>query len=96
MIKIKSINCGELRRNMKQVSISEAETLGLKQIGSGGGFDVEYCIYMGIKYCKDFIKRAKYYTIISSVQNIGEDAKDMPNEGSFVSVKFYNDVENEK
>jgi len=75
---------------LKQITLKQARERKLKKLGSGVGANLEHCLYLASKYCKDFDK-ARYYVIISKVTSLekGKERKKLINEGSFVEIEVY-------
>lgn len=78
---------------VKRTTLREAKKLGLKSIGSGFGYCLEYCAYMGTKFEKNFFEKADYFVIIKEIINTNADLNKInsPNEVCGMIVGFFRD-----
>ena len=56
---------------VKRISLEEGEKYN--QLGCGMGDSLEYCAWMGTRYCQDFLDRVAFFAIKSELDTIGED-----------------------
>jgi len=86
-------------RVIKRVSWEEAERLGLKRLGSGFGFCLEYCAWLGSKYQKNFFEKADYFVILKEFVNENYKMKKFGNclnEMTGMTVAFFQDINKRK
>jgi hypothetical protein len=67
--------------------ITEDETEGKELIGTAYGMNVNHCLYMGSKHCKDFRERAKWYVLTRDGDEDLEELK-LKQPGS-IRIDFY-------
>jgi len=60
---------------VKRTTLEEANKIGLKKFGSGFGYSLEYCVYLGFRYQENFFEKADYFVIINEVINKNADLK---------------------
>jgi hypothetical protein len=76
-------------KNLKRITLKEAEIRKLNLLGSAKGANFGLCLYSGILHCKNFVKKAKYCVIVDAIKI--EDAEDKINQGKMMTVRFYGD-----
>ncbi|MEM3405927.1 MAG: hypothetical protein QW117_03090 [Candidatus Pacearchaeota archaeon] len=98
-LKLKGVGIGIAREedlsktfaHLKRITLKEAEENKYKFLGGGAGTSFEHCCFMGLKYCKDFRKKAKYYVVVSDIKDTTENAIKKLNQGKCVVIRFYGD-----
>ena len=78
---------------VKRISLEEARKLGLKSIGSGAVFNLEYCVYLCFKYKKNFFEEADYFAVIQEIMNENADLNRIKclNQVGGMTVSFFHD-----
>lgn len=88
------LKMGGMKKTIQRVNEKEVIDEGLYELGSGAGMCVEYCAWMGKKYCEGFMDKVKYFQIVSQLK------ESKPIENKFILpntiVKFYADGGEEK
>ena len=75
---------------LKRITIKQGERY--KVIGEGFGQCVEHCFHEGLLHSKNFLKRVKYFAVISDIADITKEASNKVNCGRFVTARFYEDA----
>jgi hypothetical protein len=84
-----------LSRRLKRIGEEEAGSYHL--LGSPFGESLEHCIFLGLKYCKNFEKEVKYYVIRENLPSdnerrvIASEIKRVAPWKNFVAIDFYGD-----
>lgn len=70
--------------------ITAKEIKDKELLGRSGGKDLAHCTYLGLKHCKNFIERAKWYHRTEEVDDQLKELRQIHPEA--ISIEFYAEV----
>ncbi len=80
---------GKDKAKIRKVTLEDVKKHKYKMLGSSFGICVQYCAWMGTKYCEGFLKKVKYYVPISFADTGDSNKVLATNHPTCAVVRFY-------